>query len=630
MTELYIDRQQVILPRDFSLTVLEENPFFTKNGKYTYDLTLSLLEPVNTMIFKHYNRPNNNESIVTGRSARLIADSRIVLNGTEIILEITDAEVKVQLVSGESELNYFINSDQRINTLELGNVDDDPDYVPGIPETGELSNAKVLWIPVYSINEDRVINECDIWHHNEMLMHLRKFLPQPFLYHVVERIINAIGYSVKSNILATDVRFNVLYIVNGIHTKKYNKMLPDWTIKDFFSELEQLFNIVFLIDEELKEVDIIFKKNFYDTSKIISIPYVLDEFVQKIDKETRDDYSVANIGYALPDHEYFSFQNIETSILDRAEKRDHNNYTDIKSFIDNALDKDSIKNILFSSLVSNTQYICVEGIKNDPYELETHVYFPKKVNIFRPIMNNPDSGNLDMELKITPAPMVHVMIEIRSLRYDPQEQRPIVDVLFRPHTQMPAVQTSDYTLKEYLHGDLPVYYDQNGNFHIDYDDSNVYFDEEDVAFIDIQNAIEGNDDKHTVVTPNGIQLAFYAGMGSISEDSFDPYFDPVDYVSYPLPFVDYIRDFVRDAEVFINPALTLRLDDEEGLNSLYTQSAKIDTTRDFLFKFLSPRDQDSKSIFIIKNKKFVCKELRYTLSANGYDKIIEGFFYPMD
>ena len=632
MTELFIDKQQVLLPKDFTLTVLEENPFFTKNGKYTYDLTLSLLEPVNAKIYKYYNRPNNDEPIVTGRSALLITDNRVVLNGTEIILEITDTEVKIQMVSGESELNFFINSDKKVNTLDLGNVDNDPTYTPDLPETEYFFNAKALWIPVYSINEDTVINECDLWYNEgDIFMHLRKFLPQPYLYHIIERVISAIGYSVKSNVFATEVKLKFLYIVNGIHTKKYNKMLPDWTVKDFFSEIEKLFNVVFLIDEESKEVDILFKYNFYSASSKIYITEVLDEYVQRIDPETRDDYSIANIGYDLPNHEYFAFQNVDKSIIDRSEKRNFSNYNSIRNFINGTADKESIKNILFSSLDSNTQYICFEGVKNDPYELGQYVHWPRKVNIFRPIMNNPDSEDLDIEFKITPAPMVHVMIEVRSVRKElGPEQRPIVDVRFRPHTQMPAVQTSDYTLKDYIHGDLPVFYDQSGNFRINYDDSNVYYDEEDIAFLDIQNAIEGDEDRHTIVTPDGIQLAFYSGQNIIREDSLDTYHDLNDYVSYPVPYVDYNRDFIRDSEWNISPALTLRLDDEEGLKSLYSQSAKIDTTRGFLFKFISQGKLDSKSIFIIKNKKNVCKHLQYTVTVDGYDDIIEGHFFPMD
>ena len=47
MTELYIDGTSVVLPADLSTSVKRENPFFTKNGEYTYDITLQLSNSIN-------------------------------------------------------------------------------------------------------------------------------------------------------------------------------------------------------------------------------------------------------------------------------------------------------------------------------------------------------------------------------------------------------------------------------------------------------------------------------------------------------------------------------------------------------------------------------------------------------
>ena len=44
MTELFIDGVSVVLPAAVEIQVKRENPFFTKNGEYTYD----------TLIPQHY------------------------------------------------------------------------------------------------------------------------------------------------------------------------------------------------------------------------------------------------------------------------------------------------------------------------------------------------------------------------------------------------------------------------------------------------------------------------------------------------------------------------------------------------------------------------------------------------
>ena len=51
MTELYIDGVSAVLPKDFSVQVKRENPLFTKNGEYTYDITLPLTNATNANLY---------------------------------------------------------------------------------------------------------------------------------------------------------------------------------------------------------------------------------------------------------------------------------------------------------------------------------------------------------------------------------------------------------------------------------------------------------------------------------------------------------------------------------------------------------------------------------------------------
>ena len=56
MTELIIDGTHAVLPQDFNVSVKRENPLFTKNGEYTYDITLQLSNPTNASLYEHLNR----------------------------------------------------------------------------------------------------------------------------------------------------------------------------------------------------------------------------------------------------------------------------------------------------------------------------------------------------------------------------------------------------------------------------------------------------------------------------------------------------------------------------------------------------------------------------------------------
>lgn len=119
MTELFIDGVSVVLPKDFSVQVKRENSFITKNGEYTYDITLQLTNPTNATLYKHLYRLNSTQQIESKRSAILVADNRVYCNGTEIITGWTESTVSIQIASGNSELNYFIGSDLLISFLEM-------------------------------------------------------------------------------------------------------------------------------------------------------------------------------------------------------------------------------------------------------------------------------------------------------------------------------------------------------------------------------------------------------------------------------------------------------------------------------------------------------------------------------
>ena len=139
MTELIIDGIQAVLPKDFTIQVKRENPLITKNGEYTYEITLQLTNPTNAELYKHLNRLNSTQEVATKRPAILLADNRVYCNGTEIITGWTDDTVSIQIASGNSELNYFIGSDLQIEFLKMRST------VPGFDggEASEIGRAHV-------------------------------------------------------------------------------------------------------------------------------------------------------------------------------------------------------------------------------------------------------------------------------------------------------------------------------------------------------------------------------------------------------------------------------------------------------------------------------------------------------
>ena len=123
MTQLYIDNTEVALPEDFSFELIRENPYFTKGGSFTLDISINLDIPVNGRLYRHLNRFTAG-SRFKNRSARLVVDGRTVLNGTEIILEVNELSASIQLCSGNSELNFLVGSDAKMASVDLGDIPD--------------------------------------------------------------------------------------------------------------------------------------------------------------------------------------------------------------------------------------------------------------------------------------------------------------------------------------------------------------------------------------------------------------------------------------------------------------------------------------------------------------------------
>ena len=60
------------------------------------------------------------------------------------------------------------------------------------------------------------------------------------------------------------------------------------------------------------------------------------------------------------------------------------------------------------------------------------------------------------------------------------------------------------------------------------------------------------------------------------------------------------------------------------------QPLSIDTTKEYIFKFVTNKKLNAPSIFVFNNKKFACKEFRLTIDEVGINSVIEGVFYPVE
>lgn len=314
---------EVVLPQNFATTVKRENSFFTKNGEYTYDCTLRLDNQTNRELYGFLQRLNKKETVASKRSAVLMADGRVYCRGTEVITGWTDEEVTVQVVAGNSELNYVVSDSLRIEWLDMGEIGDMGETDVAWPMRTGLTQH--LTYPAIHYCLPTVFNSSDSTFYNNYLCRGKygearpkiivgrddanyvnngrgdlEVVAQPFLCALVRRLLDALGYTIGTNHL-DESQYKSLFVVNTRSTTKYSEMLSGWTVKDFLEEVEKLTGVVLLVDNITKTVDIVSKGIFYSQSRIVPLKNVVDAYDLSVEEEGEEDWTTSDVSYELPD-----------------------------------------------------------------------------------------------------------------------------------------------------------------------------------------------------------------------------------------------------------------------------------------------------------------------------------------
>lgn len=597
MTRLFIDKQEVALTSDFQLDFYSQNPFFTKNGDYTYDLDIDLNHPGNRKIYQSINRFD-----VTGhptnRSALLLSGPNVIVDGTEVILSIEDNIAKIQLVSGNSELNYLYAGDTTIRQLSLGSLSLNAEYnnlnkfYPDVthvccPVISQKGNYK---IDDSSQKTDKIFNELE-WDTRDGFNFKSgtTMVPQPFLLYCIDKIIEAMGYSIEENVLKDDELAKRLIIIHGIQSStNINRILPDWKVDEFITEVEKLFNVIFLVNQFTRKIKIARMKSFYQNSKMIEISNndLVEEVQKNYDQEESLYITYDNIKYNLPSSRWYKYQNLTDELRDKCGKTTA-----------------SLKEIL--------SY----GFINYPYKLwfeenfriwMIHSAYPSGgesyacweiVDQLKNVTN--DSSDNECELKIVPSEIYGNNVWLTGMDFGGSKY---YDGWIT--SACPVVSnTTEGEVTEYAYQEI-----ENGSSEESVDDSYLF-----------------------VAIYPGLKPYMYSS-DYMNEEVDQPILNSMlvpQAVAYPC-FIHYNRASQgTKITKLTDDKLSLAIESSQGglYDRYYQDSIKVDTKTEYVFKFKYKNLYDCKSIFLIGNKKYYCKELHYTVTPDGIEPIVEGTFY---
>lgn len=569
MTQLLIAGVEVTLPQNFTVTVKRENSFFTKNGEYTYDCTLRLDNPTNRTLYGFLQRLNKTDQLDTKRTAVLIADGHVYARGTEIITRWTQESVTIQIVSGESELNYFIGQDQKIEELDLGEIET---TVTLISPTDSFPDVEFC-LPTIRSQSGYVYNR---YIHGHIVAGRRTgntiipgadLRPQPYLCALLRRLMEALGYTVTENHLE-NTQFKNLFLVNTIFTTEYAKMLPGWTVKDFLTEVERLTGVVFITDNLNKTCAILLKTQFYANARQFTVRNVVDAYeAESQDDDSREaEFTTSDVSYDMPDSYWSKIVQLPEGYLEAA---------DIEEFdfvnIDTAIS--DFKKV-YKDRVTGRYYIKVSR------EYEVQQQNTTATDTFRIELNQ--YGNLDredtdstLELKIVPAPMAWLgMVGCEVVDIGTSDG-------YKSYGEESA-QTEESTESEGAEDDIRS------------------FEKKEAAAIDLYCAFHNGS-----VLGNNTPVAYT-----------DAYHALIQALLYPM-IVDAI----------LGPEGSLRLKD---LNDSYYQGGyEIDTRHAITFETYDPNVIDPRQVYVVRNRRYVVRDIEETITAEGRQKKWKLTCYPI-
>lgn len=569
MTQLLIAGVEVTLPQNFTATVKRENSFFTKNGEYTYDCTLRLDNPTNRTLYGFLQRLNKTDQLDTKRTAVLIADGHVYARGTEIITRWTQESVSIQIVSGESELNYFIGQDQKIEELDLGEIET---TVTLISPTDSFPDVEFC-LPTIRSQSGYVYNRYVRGHimagrrTGNTIIPGSDLRPQPYLCALLRRLMEALGYTVTENHLE-NTQFKNLFLVNTIFTTEYAKMLPGWTVKDFLTEVERLTGVVFITDNLNKTCAILLKAQFYANARQFTVRNVVDAYeAESQDDDSREaEFTTSDVSYDMPDGYWSKIVQLPEGYLEAA---------DIEEFdfvnIDTAIS--DFKKV-YKDRVTGRYYIKVSR------EYEVQQQNTTATDTFRIELNQ--YGNLDredtdstLELKIVPAPMAWLgMVGCEVVDIGTSDG-------YKSYGEESA-QTEESTESEGAEGDIRS------------------FEKKEAAAIDLYCAFHNGS-----VLGNNTPVAYT-----------DAYHALIQALLYPM-IVDAI----------LGPEGSLRLKD---LNDSYYQGGyEIDTRHAITFETYDPNVIDPRQVYVIRNRRYVVRDIEETITTEGRQKKWKLTCYPI-
>lgn len=647
MVNLYLDGKEVFFDNKKAVKVTKENPYFTQSGSYTLDVDIPMSIYQNALFFKHLNRLEVRKRPVR-MSAVLVADNHPLLTGSAIINSITDKIVKLQLVGGNSDINYSARFEGvYIDEIDYGELSSIPGMTKlsfignrnGGPYVG-LSEIVGYWdaynkahigvdgeyvlSPVFDETNEKVKNVTELLAPESAgsnpTVYTSGICVQPNLQFVIKKVIEHFGYkAVVNDFDATP--WNKLYICNARRTLNINEMLPHWNVIDFLKEVQNFFNCTIVFDEEGNTCSLISNRRYFD---VTSVSYnVLDEYSVDVAEDGDDNtksLGSSNIRYDVSDSESHIYDILSDEVLEGYEHKSYSSYNALVTAVNAMSDTDKKKYIfecptghyVWASDTVSSETVVMDGGhfggsssgSSSSTSPGSGTWSLKPVNQFGAILRNQESDSY-IDLKICPVGMTDKQTAGYYVR----------DTTSGNHGNV-------YSLSWELPVQMPSMANPKGDIIVRGLTDCVW------SGITGTQEISSNDSAE-----DRIQVAF---AGSLIQYINKPgVADASKKLPFPMMFTDHLDKAVNLTDcnyLNVHESWSLALDHSSAeyyLGQLHNNAYSINTQSEIMIDFECPTPISANHIFVFRNKRYVCKKIEYSVTYRGVNPVARGYFYEL-
>ena len=600
MLQLIINGLEASLPPGFSTDYISSNRLFTDADDFSMSIELPL-DGANRRIFGAIDR----DDVAHGRcvlDADLI-DGHVHKPGAITVSTITEKTAKTQFLAGRSYQNFYPQFDDvKLNSLELGSW---PDYSPSDITPTEALEGDVIALPWMSESDGVLQNS--ITNLGEWDPELDALSWQIRLFTLTERICTAVGYTLYADALKNNREHFDLFCFNVVpadwNVRQWAALLPAWSLNEFFSFIELTLFAEIDVDHRARTVHFTYNRTILASLQTRHLEDIVDSHSVTISTKDESGYLLQkNRAYETGSNTLWNFMSCDW-FFDTHPTTEVRRYPTLTAL---CADADSLtawsthspsrvfKGLLYAEDVRT--WFCVAKVAAVPLTAagaDEPIYAPlyelRPLNRFGNNIQTDDEDNTE-STKIIPVALGYAFTGSTTDDFALRGRVALIDCGSQPDDANKASASGAYSPEV-----TQVLLSPAGEIEAGQQDVPELFDRVLIGYWHAQ-------------PPRG-------WLPYPHRDRLET-FSTFQWTGQAAGEADYVRS-VWSYSPFND---SLRLTDGIAFDH-------IDTHTKYEFKFLCDEIHDPRSRFIIHGKKYLCREIKCTLTIDGVSHMKTGIFY---